>query len=139
MASPFLNMLSYWFFFLSSVIMFYSLFLSTGPFAGGWVAYPPLSALEQASDGSGAGMTLWILSLVFFVVSVALGGVNYVTTVLNMRTKGMNMWRMPLTIWAFFVTAIIALLSFPVLVSGLLLLMFDRSLDTSFYLSEIFI
>ncbi|MEZ4932454.1 MAG: cbb3-type cytochrome c oxidase subunit I [Saprospiraceae bacterium] len=139
MASPFLNMLSYWFFFLSSIIMMYSLFLSTGPFAGGWVAYPPLSALEQASDGSGAGMTLWILSLVFFVVSVALGGVNYVTTVLNLRTKGMNMWRMPLTVWAFFVTAIIALLSFPVLVSGFLLLMFDRSLDTSFYLSEIFI
>ena len=139
MASPFLNMLSYWFFFLSSVIMFYSLFLSTGPFSGGWVAYPPLSALEQASDGSGAGMTLWLLSLVAFVVSVALGGVNYVTTVLNLRTKGMNMWRMPLTIWAFFVTAIIALLSFPVLVSGFLLLMFDRSLDTSFYLSEIFI
>ena len=139
MASPFLNMLSYWFFFLSSVIMFYSLFLSTGPFSGGWVAYPPLSALEQASDGSGAGMTLWLLSLVFFVVSVALGGVNYVTTVLNLRTKGMTMWRMPLTVWAFFVTAIIALLSFPVLVSGFLLLMFDRSLDTSFYLSEIFI
>ncbi len=139
MASPFLNMLSYWFFFLSSVIMFYSLFLSTGPFSGGWVAYPPLSALPQASDGSGTGMTLWLLSLVFFVVSVALGGVNYVTTVLNLRTKGMNMWRMPLTIWAFFVTAIIALLSFPVLVSGFLLLMADRSLNTSFYLSEIFI
>ena len=139
MASPFLNMLSYWFFFLSSIIMFYSLFLSTGPFSGGWVAYPPLSALPQASDGSGTGMTLWLLSLVFFVVSVALGGVNYVTTVLNLRTKGMSMWRMPLTIWAFFVTAIIALLSFPVLVSGFLLLMFDRSLDTSFYLSEIFI
>ncbi|HHM20489.1 MAG TPA: cytochrome c oxidase subunit I [Bacteroidetes bacterium] len=139
MASPFLNMLSYWFFFLASIIMLYSLFLSTGPFAGGWVAYPPLSALEQASDGSGAGMTLWLMSLVFFVVSVALGGVNYVTTVLNLRTKGMTMWRMPLTIWAFFVTAIIALLSFPVLVSGFLLLMADRSLDTSFYLSEIFI
>jgi cytochrome c oxidase subunit 1 len=139
MASPLLNMMSYWFFFLSGVIMFYSLFLSTGPFSGGWVAYPPLSALPQASDGSGTGMTLWILSLVFFVVSVALGGINYVTTVLNLRTKGMNMWRMPLTIWAFFITAIIALLSFPVLVSGFLLLMFDRSLGTSFYLSEIFI
>lgn len=139
MASPLLNMMSYWFFFLASIIMFYSLFLSTGPFSGGWVAYPPLSALPQASDGSGTGMTLWILSLVFFVVSVALGGINYVTTVLNLRTKGMNMWRMPLTIWAFFITAIIALLSFPVLVSGFLLLMFDRSLGTSFYLSEIFI
>jgi cytochrome c oxidase subunit I len=139
MASPLLNMLSYWFFFLASVVMFYSLFLSTGPFSGGWVAYPPLSALPQASDGSGTGMTLWILSLVFFVMSVGLGGINYITTVLNMRTKGMSMWRMPLTIWAFFITAILALLSFPVLVSGFLLLMFDRSLNTSFYLSEIFI
>ncbi len=139
MASPLLNMMSYWFFFLSSIVMFYSLFLSTGPFAGGWVAYPPLSALPQASDGSGTGMTLWLVSLVFFVISVALGGINYVTTVLNLRTKGMSMWRMPLTIWAFFVTAILALLSFPVLVSGFLLLMFDRGMGTSFYLSEIFI
>lgn len=139
MASPFLNMLSYWFFFLAGIIMFSSLFLSTGPFSGGWTAYPPLSALPQASSGSGAGMTLWTLSLVFFVVSVLLGGVNYITTVLNMRTKGMSMWRMPLTIWAFLITAIIGLLSFPVLVSGFLLLIFDRSMGTSFYLSEIFI
>lgn len=139
MASPFLNMLSYWFFFMSGMIMLFSLFVSTGPFAGGWTAYPPLSALPQASSGSGAGMTLWLLSLVFFVVSVLLGGINYITTVLNLRTKGMTMWRMPLTIWAFFVTAIIGLLSFPVLVSGFLLLMFDRGMGTSFYLSEIFV
>ncbi|MCB0687583.1 MAG: cbb3-type cytochrome c oxidase subunit I [Saprospiraceae bacterium] len=139
MASPFLNMLSYWFFFLASVVMFISLFLNTGPFAGGWVAYPPLSALPEASNGSKAGMTMWVTSLVFFVVSVLLGGVNYITTVLNLRTKGMSMWRMPLTIWAFFITAIIGLLSFPVLVSGFLLLMFDRGMGTSFYLSEIFI
>jgi cytochrome c oxidase subunit 1 len=84
-------------------------------------------------------MTLWTLSLVFFVVSVLLGGINYITTVLNMRTKGMSMWRMPLTIWAFFVTAIIGLLSFPVLVSAFLLLMLDRELGTSFFLSEIYI
>jgi len=139
MASPLLNMLSYWFFFLAGVVMFSSLFVSTGPFSGGWTAYPPLSALPQASSGSGAGMTLWLVSLVFFVVSVLLGGINYITTVLNLRTKGMTMWRMPLTIWAFLITAIIGLLSFPVLVSGFLLLIFDRSLGTSFYLSEIFI
>ncbi|RMD75890.1 MAG: cytochrome c oxidase subunit I, partial [Bacteroidetes bacterium] len=139
MASPFMNMLSYWFFFLASVIMFLSLFVSTGPFAGGWTAYPPLSALPQASDGSGVGMDLWLVALVFFVVSVALGGINYVTTVLNLRTKGMSLWRMPLTVWAFFITAIIALLSFPVLVSGFFLLMFDRVLGTSFYLNEIYI
>ncbi len=139
MASPFLNMLSYWFFFLASVIMFYSLFLSTGPFSGGWTAYPPLSALPQASTGSGTGMTLWLMSLTFFVVSVLLGGINYITTVLNLRTKGMSLWRMPLTIWAFFVTAILGLLSFPVLVSGFFMLICDRSLGTSFFLSEIFI
>lgn len=139
MASPFLNMLSYWFFFLAGVIMFLSLFLSTGPFSGGWTAYPPLSALPQASTGSGAGMTLWLLSLTFFVVSVLLGGINYITTVLNLRTKGMNMWRMPLTIWSFLVTAILGLLSFPVLVSAFFLLMFDREMGTSFFINEIFI
>jgi cytochrome c oxidase subunit I len=139
MASPFMNMLSYWFFFFAGIVMFYSLFLSTGPFSGGWVAYPPLSALPQASSGSGTGMTLWLVSLTLFVVSVLLGGINYITTVLNLRTKGMTLWRMPLTIWAFFVTAILGLLSFPVLASGFFMLIFDRSLGTSFFLSDIFI
>jgi len=139
MASPFMNMLSYWFFFLAGIVMFYSLFLSTGPFSGGWVAYPPLSALPQASSGSGTGMTLWLVSLTLFVVSVLLGGINYITTILNLRTKGMSLWRMPLPIWAFFVTAILGLLSFPVLASGFFMLIFDRSLGTSFFLSDIFI
>ena len=139
MASPLLNMFSYWFFFLASVVMILSLFVSTGPFSGGWTAYPPLSVLPQASSGSGVGMTLWTMSMVFFVVSVLLGGINYVTTVLNLRTKGMSMWRLPLTIWAFMITAIIGILSFPVLVSGFLLLILDRTLGTSFYLSEIYI
>ncbi len=137
MASPLLNAFSYWFFFLAGVVMLISLFLSTGPFSGGWTAYPPLSALPQASDGSAAGMTMWIVSMSLFVVSSLLGGINYITTILNLRTKGMNMWRMPMTMWAIFVTAILGVLSFPVLFSGLLLLMFDRSLGTSFYLSEI--
>jgi cytochrome c oxidase subunit I len=139
MASGFLNMLSYWFFFLASAVMFFSLFLNTGPFSGGWTAYPPLSVLPQASDGSQAGMTLWTVSLVLFVVSVLLGGINYITTVLNLRTKGMTLWRMPLTIWAFFVTAIIGLLSFPVLASAFFLVLFDRGLGTSFFISEIYI
>lgn len=139
MASPFMNMLSYWFFFLAGIIMFYSLFISTGPFAGGWVAYPPLSALPQASSGSGTGMSLWLISLISFVISVVLGGINYITTVLNLRTKGMTMYRLPLSIWAFFITAIVGLLTFPVLASGLFMLIADRSLGTSFFLSEIFI
>jgi cytochrome c oxidase subunit 1 len=139
MASGFMNMLSYWFFFLSSVIMFCSLFLSTGPAGGGWTIYPPLSALPQAIQGSGLGMTLWLVAMALFIVSTLLGGINYITTIINMRTRGMSFTRMPLTIWAFFFTAIIGLLSFPVLFSAALLLIFDRSFGTSFYLSDIYI
>jgi cytochrome c oxidase subunit 1 len=138
MASGFLNMLSYWFFFLSSVIMFTSLFIETGA-SGGWVIYPPLSALPQAMPGSGLGMTMWLTSMTFFIVSQLLGGVNYITTVINLRTRGMSFTKMPLTIWAFFFTAVLGLLSFPVLLSAALLLIFDRSFGTSFYLSEIYI
>ncbi len=139
MASGFLNMLSYWFFFLSSVVMFASLFIETGPASGSWVIYPPLSALPQAMSGSGLGMTLWLASMALFIVSTLLGGLNYVTTVINLRTKGMTFDRLPLTIWAFFITAIIGILSFPVLFSAALLLIFDRSFGTSFFLSEIYI
>ncbi len=139
MASGFLNMLSYWFFLLSSVIMLASLCLESGAASGGWTIYPPLSALPQAMSGSGLGMTLWLVSMVFFIVSALLGGINYVCTILNLRTKGMSMTRMPLTIWAFFVTAILGILSFPVLFAACLLLVFDRSFGTSFYLSDIHI
>ncbi|UXX79928.1 cbb3-type cytochrome c oxidase subunit I [Reichenbachiella carrageenanivorans] len=139
MASGFMNMLSYWFFFLSSVIMFISLFIETGPAGGGWTIYPPLSALPQAIAGSGLGMTLWLVSIVFFIASTLLGGINYITTIINLRTQGMSFTRLPLTIWAFFITAILGLLSFPVLVAAALLLVFDRSFGTSFYLSDIYI
>ncbi len=139
MASGFMNMLSYWFFFISSVIMFISLFISTGPASGGWVIYPPLSALPQAMPGSGLGMTLWLISMAIFIASMLMAGINYISTVINLRTQGMSFFRMPLTIWAFFITAIIGLLSFPVLLSAALLLVFDRSFGTSFFLSEIYI
>ena len=139
MASPFLNMLSYWFFFGASVVMFASLFLQTGAASGGWTIYPPLSALKEASQGSGAGMDFWLIGMALFIISALLGGLNYIVTVLNMRTKGMTMTRMPLTIWAFLFTAILGVLSFPVLLSGAILLIFDRHLGTSFYLSDIFI
>ena len=139
MASPFMNMLSYWFFFLSSVVLMSSVFVETGPASGGWTVYPPLSALEKAMPGSGLGMTLWLAAIVLFIISALLGGINYISTVLNMRTKGMSMNRMPLTIWAFFLTAVLGLLSFPVLLGAGLFLIFDRSFGTSFYLSDIFI
>ena len=139
MASPFLNMLSYWFFFLASVVMMSSIFVNTGPASGGWTMYPPLSALKQAGDGQKIGTDLWLVSMALFIVSSLLGGLNYISTILNMRTKGMSMTRMPLTIWAVFFTAILGVLSFPVLLSGAILLLFDRNLGTSFYLSDIVI
>ncbi len=139
MASPMLNMLSYWFFWAASVVMITSLFIETGPASGGWTIYPPLSALGDANEGSRGGMDYWITAMALFVVSSLLGGLNYITTILNMRTKGMSMTRLPLTIWALFFTATLGVLSFPVLLSGLILLLFDRHAGTSFYLSDIFI
>jgi len=139
MASGFINALSYWFFFISSVIMLISLGVETGPASAGWTIYPPLSALPQAIPGSGLGMTLWLVSMTLFVVSSLLGGLNYIVTILNLRTKGLTMTRLPLTMWAFFVTAILGVLSFPVLISAVLLLIFDRGFGTSFYLSDIMI
>jgi cytochrome c oxidase subunit I len=139
MASGFMNMLSYWMFFLSSVIMVSSLFIESGPASAGWTIYPPLSALPQAIGGSGMGMTLWLVSMAIFIASSLMGSLNYVVTVINLRTKGMSMTRLPLTIWAFFVTAIIGIISFPVLLSAALLLIMDRSFGTSFFLSDIYI
>ncbi len=139
MASGFMNMLSYWFFFLSSCVMIASIFVEGGPASGGWTIYPPLSALPEAIPGSGMGMTLWIISMALFIVSSLLGSLNYIVTVFNLRTKGMTMTRMPLTIWAFLITAVLGVLSFPVLFSAVLLLFFDRSFGTSFYLSDIYI
>jgi cytochrome c oxidase subunit 1 len=139
MASGFLNMISYWLFLTSSVIMLCSLFIETGPASAGWTVYPPLSALPQAIEGSGQGMTMWLISMAVFIASSLIGSLNYIVTVLNLRTKGMRMTRMPLTIWAFFVTAILGVLSFPVLLSAVLLLMMDRLAGTSFYLSDIIV
>jgi cytochrome c oxidase subunit 1 len=139
MASGFLNMLSYWFFCLSSVLMLASLFIESGPAMTGWTIYPPISILEESSPGSGLGMTLWLLSMAIFIASSLIGSLNYIVTILNLRTKGMRMTRMPLTIWAFFVTAVLGVLSFPVLLSAAVLMLMDRGLGTSFYLSDIFI
>ena len=139
MASGFINMLSYWFFFAATVVLLISLFVQTGPASAGWTIYPPLSAVAESVPGSGLGQDLWLISMTLFVVSSLLGGLNYIVTVLNLRTKGMRMSRLPLTIWALFITAILGVLSFPVLLSACLLLVFDRTFGTSFYLSDIII
>ena len=139
MASGFLNMLSYWFFLVSSIIMLCSMFVETGPAMSGWTIYPPLSALPQAVSGSGLGTTMWLFSMTIFIAGSLLGSLNYIVTVFNLRTIGMKMTRMPLTIWAFFITAILGVLSFPVLLSACLLLVMDRLAGTSFYLSDIIV
>ena len=137
MASGLLNMIAYWLFFLSSVLMAASLFIETGPSMAGWTVYPPLSVLEEFQPGSGLGMTLWLLSMTVFIASSLIGGINYIVTIINLRTKGMSMTKLPLTIWAFFITAILGVLSFPVLLSCAVLLLMDRGLGTSFYMSDI--
>lgn len=139
MASGFMNMLSFWIFLLSCVIMLASLFVETGPASAGWTIYPPLSALPQAIPGSGLGMTLWLISMALFIAQSLMGSLNYIVTVLNLRTEGMSMTRLPLTVWALFVTAIIGVVSFPVLLSAALLLLMDRSFGTSFFLSDIYL
>lgn len=139
MASPFMNMLSYWFFLIAGVLMLASLFVQTGAASGGWTMYPPLSGLRDAKVNAGSmmGTDLWFFSMAMFIVSSLLGGLNYIATILNLRTKGMTMWRMPLTVWALLFTAILGVLAFPPLLSAALLLEFDRIFDTSFYLSDI--
>ena len=134
MAFPFLNMLSYWVVVPATLIMFASFFVEGGAAAAGWTAYPPLSAVQQAVPGSGLGQTLWILGMALFIVSFTMGGLNFFTTILNLRTKGMSMMRLPVTIWAMFIAAILGLLAFPPLTAAAIMLLFDRHGGSSFFL-----
>ena len=128
-------MLSFWVTFVSMMVMVAALFVTGGAPISGWTAYAPLSALGQiAGPGLGLGQTLWIISIAIFCVASLLGALNFITTVLNMRAKGMSLMRMPLTVWTWFTTAILALLSFPVLLAGGILLLLDRLGGTSFFI-----
>src|SRR6266516_1762249 len=139
MAFPFLNMMSFWVTFVGFVVLLSAIFFSgadstVGPI-GGWTGYAPLSALGQiAGPGQGMGMNLWIISIAIFCIGSLLGALNFITTLLNMRTRGMSLMRMPLTCWAWFTTAVLALLSFPVLLGGGILLLLDRLGGTSFFI-----
>ena len=134
MAFPTLNMLSFWVTFVAMVVMMCALFATGGAPIAGWTSYPPLSALgEIAGPGLGLGQTLWIISIAIFCVASLLTSLNILTTTLNLRTRGMSLMRMPLTVWAWFTTAILALLAFPVLLAGGILLLLDRLGGTSFF------
>ena len=125
MAFPLLNMLSFWVGACSAVIMFASFFVPGGAAAGGWTSYAPLSAVPSYT-GVIWGQHLWCISLIILGISSLMGSINYITTIINMRAPGMTWFRLPLVIWSLFITAILLLLSLPVLTSALGMLLFDR-------------
>jgi len=133
MAFPVLNMLSFWTTFVGFVVIIAAFFVSGGAPLHGWTGYAPLSALPSAGPGEQLGADLWITSIAIFCVASLMGALNFLTTTLDMRAKGMTMMRMPLTVWSWFITAILGLLAFGVLLSGGILLLMDRNLGTSFY------
>ena len=134
MAFPFLNMLSYWIGLLSALVLILSFFVEGGAAAAGWTAYPPLSAIAAAVPGSGTGQTIWLLSMALFIASFTLSGLNIVATVFSVRAPGMSMWRLPLTVWSYFIASILGLLAFPALTAAAVMLLLDRHLGTSFFL-----
>ena len=135
MAFPVLNMLSFWVTFLSLMVLGAAFFVEGGPPISGWTAYPPLSALGQiAGPGQGAGQTLWVVGVGIFCIAALLGALNFITTTLDLRAKGMTLSRMPLTVWAWLITAILSLLSFGVLLAACILLLLDRTAGTSFFI-----
>jgi cytochrome c oxidase subunit 1 len=133
MAFPVLNMLSFWTTFVAFVVIIAAFFVSGGAPLHGWTGYPPLSAIQSAGPGEGLGADLWITSIAIFCLASLMGALNFLTTTLDMRAKGMTMMRMPLTVWSWFITAILGLLAFGVLLSAGILLLMDRNLGTSFY------
>ena len=138
MAFPFVNMLSFWVYFLSVIILCASFFVPSGPTGAGWTLYPPQSILEGTPGGDGAGILLMLISLAVFIIAFTMGGLNYITTVLQSRARGMTMMRMPLIIWCIFLATFLGLLAFPALFVGAIMLTFDRVLETSFFMPEIF-
>jgi cytochrome c oxidase subunit 1 len=134
MAFPVLNMLSYWFMWPAFILMICSFFVEGGAAASGWTAYAPLSSVPSAAPGSGPGQSLWLGGLLFVGISSMMGSVNYMTTIIQMRAPGMNLFRMPMTIWAMFITAILQAFALPVLTAALCMQLLDRELGTGFFI-----
>jgi len=134
MAFPVLNMLSFWTTFVAFVVMMAAFFVTGGAPLHGWTGYPPLSAVQSTGPGEGLGADLWITSIAIFCAASLMGALNFITTTLDLRAKGMTLMRMPLTVWSWFITAILGLLAFGVLLSAGILLLMDRNLGTSFFL-----
>ena len=133
MAFPVLNMLSFWTTFVGFLVIIAAFFVTGGAPLHGWTGYAPLSALTNTGPGEQLGADLWVTSIAIFCVASLMGALNFITTTLDLRAKGMTLMRMPLTVWSWFITAILGLLAFGVLLSAGILLLMDRNLGTSFY------
>jgi cytochrome c oxidase subunit 1 len=136
MVFPFVNMLSVWFYLLAVIVLMASFFVPGGPTGAGWTLYPP-QAILPGTPGSGWGIILMLVSLAIFIVAATMGGLNYVTTVLQARTRGMTLMRMPLTVWGIFMATVLALLAFPALFVSAVMMLFDKTLGTSFFMPAI--
>ena len=134
MPFPHFNMMSFWVTFVAFLVLLSSFFVSDGPTLGGWTQYAPLSAVGQVGGpGEGAGVVLWALSIAIFCVGQLLGSLNFITTTLDMRTRGMSLWRLPLSAWGWFITSVMGLTAFAVLMPACILLILDHVAGTSFF------
>ena len=136
MVFPYVNMLSYWVYLVAVLVLIASFFVPGGPTGAGWTLYPP-QAILQGTPGSGGGIILMLVSLVLFIIGFTMGGLNYVVTVLQARARGMTLMRLPLTVWGIFTATILALLAFPALFVGAIMMTLDRILGTSFFMPTI--
>ena len=136
MVFPYVNMISYWVYLFAVLLLLASFFTPGGPTGSGWTLYPP-QAILPGTPGASWGITLMVISLAFFVIGFTMGGLNYVVTVLQARTRGMTLMRMPLTIWAIFTATILALLAFPALLVSAIMMSLDNLLGTSYFMPAI--
>ncbi len=134
MAFPLLNMVSFWTLVPGILVILASFFVAGGPAGNGWTSYAPLATVAKLGADAGLGQTLWAVAILFVMVSSLFGGLNFLTTIINMRARGLSMGRLPLVIWGIFITAILALLSFPVLMAALGMVILDRTAGTSFFI-----
>ena len=136
MVFPYVNMLSYWIYLLAVLVLVASFFAPGGPTGAGWTLYPP-QAILSGTPGQEWGIILMLVSLALFIIGFTMGGLNYVVTVLQARTRGMTLMRMPLTIWGIFTATVMALLAFPALLVGAVMMLLDRLLGTSFFMPSL--
>jgi cytochrome c oxidase subunit 1 len=134
MVFPYVNMLSYWIYLLAVLVLVAGFFAPGGPTGGGWTLYPPQVILSGTPGGQDAGIILMLVSLILFIIGFTMGGLNYVVTVLQGRTRGMTLMRMPLTVWGIFTATVMALLAFPALFVACVMMLFDRVVGTSFFM-----